>query len=149
MKIENDHPIPFAKTKAPSTRPADNPNFRTVFDQSLQAAANSNRVSQSLTVTRTPAATATSLGPSVPEQTALKGFEDLLGTLSTYQERLGDGRVSLRMLARDLNRLDDQCHQLDRLAQNLPSGGELLALLKEGLMTARMEMVRFQRGDYC
>ncbi len=149
MKIENDHPPQGAKAKAPSPTPANQRPFQAVFEQSLQEVSSGNRTSKALSVTRPPAATAMSIGPLSSDRAAVKSFEDLLGALAIYQERLGDGRVSLRMLESDLNRVDEQCRQLDGLARNLPSGGDLLAVLQEGLATARMEMERFQRGDYC
>lgn len=149
MKIGNDHPTPFIKTSTPSAKPADDKNFHAVFDQSLQSAASRSRVSNSLAVTRAPAVGAMSIGPLSPEQAAVNSFEDLLSALTTYQEGLGDGRISLRMLERNLSHIDDRCRQLDRLTNNLPSGGDLLPVLKEGLAIARMEMERFQRGDYC
>ena len=90
-----------------------------------------------------------SIGPLSPEQAAVQSFENLLGALNTYQERLGDGRFSLRMLERDLSHIDYQCRQLSGLANNLPPDGKLFPVLKEGLTIARMEMERFQRGDYC
>ena len=149
MKIENEHPPQSAKVKAPSAKPASQRPFQAVFDQSLKEVSSGNRTSKALSVTRPPAATAMSIGPLPSERAAVKSFEDLLGALTIYQKRLGDGRVSLRMLESDLNRVDEQCRQLDRLARNLPSGGDLLPVLQEGLTTARMEMERFQRGDYC
>ena len=149
MKIENDHPTPFIKTRTPKTKPAEDKSFRAVFDQSLQAAAGRNRISNPLALTQTPALSALSIEPLSPDQAAVNSFEDLLGALSTYQKHLGDGRFSLRMLERELNHIKDQCRQLDQLAHNLPSGDGLLPVLKEGLATARMEMERFKRGDYC
>jgi hypothetical protein len=149
MKIENDHPTPHIKTRRASSEPADGKTFRSLFDQSLQASVGPNRISNSLSVTRAPAAGAVSIGPLPPEQAAVKSFEDLLGALTTYQERLGDGRFSLRMLERDLSHIDYQCRQLSGLANNLPPDGKLFPVLKEGLTIARMEMERFQRGDYC
>jgi hypothetical protein len=149
MKIENDHPTPHIKTHTASSKPADGKTFRSVFDQSLQASVAPTRISNSLSVTRAPAAGAVSIGPLSPEQAAVQSFENLLGALNTYQERLGDGRFSLRMLERDLSHIDYQCRQLSGLANNLPPDGRLFPVLKEGLTIARMEMERFQRGDYC
>ena len=149
MKIENDHPTPFIKTRTPTAKPADDKSFRAVFDRSLQAAAGRNRVSNPLAINRSPAVSVMSIGPLSPEQAAVNSFEDLLGALSTYQEHLGDGRFNLRMLERELNHINDQCRQLDQLTRNLPTGDGLLPVLKEGLATARMEMERFKRGDYC
>ena len=149
MKIENDHTPPHIKTRTPSSKPTEGKTFRSVFDQSLQAAGDRSRIPNSLSVTRTPAASAMSVGPLSSEQAAVNSFEDLLGALNTYQERLGDGRFSLRMLERDLNHIDYQCRQLSRLTNNLPPDVNLIPVLKEGLTIARMEMTRFNRGDYC
>ncbi len=87
--------------------------------------------------------------PSACERAAVTSFENLLASLTTYQERLGDGRFNLRMLASDLDRISGHCRQLDALTQELASDDALLPMLKEGLTTARMELERFQRGDYC
>ena len=149
MKIENDHPPQGAKVKAPSAKTTNQRPFQAVFDQSLKGVSSGSRTSKALSVTRPPAVTAMSIGSLSTERAAVKSFEDFLGALTIYQERLGDGRVSLRMLESDLSRVDEQCRQLDRLARHLPSGGDLLPVLQEGLTTARMEMERFQRGDYC
>lgn len=149
MKIKNDPTTKIVKATAPSTRPADHRSFRAVFDQSLNEVSSGQQASKALAVTRPPAATALTIAPRSNAPAAVKGFQDLLGVLAIYQERLGDGRVSLRMLASDLDRIDEQCRQLEGLARNLPAGDDLLPLLQEGLTTARMEMERFHRGDYC
>ncbi|MBL0712141.1 MAG: hypothetical protein JJV98_00440 [Desulfosarcina sp.] len=149
MKIENDHLIKAFNAIPPSAEPTGDQSFNTLFNQTLEAAAPGPDVSEAVASTRAPIATNLPGSGNSYRHAAVSAFEDLLGSLGTYQERLGDGQFSLKILEHDLNRITDHCRQLDSLTRDLTPDGDLSLLLKEGLATARVEIERFHRGDYC
>lgn len=149
MKIENDL---ISKCLGKASRPAaatGEASFKAHFKQALTTANEATQATSPMTAARPTAIVSFPLhsAPDVPA--AVKALDNLLGELEAYQKRLGDGRFSLKMLEKDLNRLNAPCQELDALTQDQAVDENLMPLLKEGLATARMEIERFRRGDYC
>lgn len=148
MKITPNHPVSGPNSAVP-LKPSKAPGFKTLLAQSLQKGSQESAAAESVVPTAPASATALSLRSASWEHAAVNRFENLLDALTTYQKRLGDSRFSLRNLELDLNRIDGHCQQLDALTKKLATDSEALPFLKEGLVTARIEIERFQRGDYC
>jgi hypothetical protein len=148
MKIENNPGRNFLNQASRASETTGGASFKTHLERALGTAKEEQGAATSIAFTRPPARLDLAMGPASAEHVALKNFESLLGALATYQEGLGNDRFSLKMLEKDLNRISDHCRQLDALTQDLTADDDLLPLLKEGLATARMEIERFQRGDY-
>ncbi len=147
MKIENNHSHGLPRHVSRPMDPAAEASFKSQFTQALDASAPNRNPSAAITATRSPAALAPLNG--FARQGAVHSFENFLSALDTYRERLGDGRFTLKMLEQDLNRIGAQCRQLDPWIRDPRVDEGLRALLKEGLATARVEMERFYRADYC
>lgn len=149
MKIENNQ-IPNRLTKAPQpTKATDGAAFQTHFERALAPTDGQPSAEAPITVVRSAPIGSVPWRPAPAEQTVVKAFDDLLGALETYQMRLGDGRFSLKMLENDLGRITERCRQLDALTRDFTADKDLCSLLEEGLATAKGEVERFQRGDYC
>ncbi len=147
MKIDNTHAHGPARNVSRERQPAAETSFKSQFKQALQDSSPGRIPSAAITATRSPAAVPP-LGTSTAHM-ALQTFEDFLSSLESYQKRLGDGRFNLKMLAQDLNQIGAYCRQLEPLTRDPRIDEGLYSLLKEGLATARAEMERFHRGDYC
>lgn len=148
MKITPNHPVSGPHSAAP-LKPSKDPGFKTLLAQTLQKSSQESVPAESVVSTAPTSGEAISLHSASWEHAAVNRFENLLDALTTYQKRLGDSRFSLKNLGLDLNRIDSHCQQLDALTEKLATDSEALPFLKEGLATARIEIERFQRGDYC
>ena len=149
MKIEHNQ-IPNGLTKAPQpTKATDGAAFKTHFERALAPSEGHPRAEAPITVVRSAPIGRVPLRPAPAEKTVVNALDDLLGVLETYQMRLGDGRLSLKMLENDLNRINERYRQLDALTRDFTVNNDLRSLLEEGLATAREEIERFERGDYC
>ena len=149
MKITpHHHPGIRNETRHP-TKNSGEASFQTQFKQALEASVGKPASSAPVAATRSAPPALFSLGPSSDAETAVSRIEDFLGDLTTYQERLGDGRYSLKNLEQDLHRIGDPYRHLEALSRALPSDDDLQALMREGLAAARIEIERFWRGDYC
>jgi hypothetical protein len=148
MKITSHRSVSGPKSAAPFKSSKDS-EFKTLLTQTLKKGSPESTAAE--TVVPSPSASATPLSHRAAswEQAAVSRFENLLDALTTYQKRLGDNRFSLRSLEPDLDRMDRQCQQLDALTKAVAPDSEALAFLREGLTMARIEVERFQRGDYC
>lgn len=148
MKIENDPGRNFFNPASRAAETTGGASFKTHLERALGSAKEEQGSTAAIALTRPPTRVDGALNPASAEHVAVKNFERLIGALATYQERLGNDRFSLKMLEKDLNRIHDHCQQLDALTQDLTADDDLRPLLQEGLTTARMEIERFQRGDY-
>ncbi len=149
MKIENDQSNGFPANLSRPAAPGGEVSFRQQLDQALDAASETGKQSSSIAAMRSTAALGPLSGSPVDGHTAVKSFEIFIDNLGAYQKRLADGRYSLKMLAQDLRRINEDCRQLETLTRDPRVDDELRSLLNEGLTTARIEFERFDRGDYC
>lgn len=147
MKIEKNPSLGLPQKMARPVQAAGSASFKTQFTQALNASVRNRLPSAPITTTRSAAILAT--GNGCAAQGATHHIENLLNALDTYQKRLGDGRFNLKSLSQDIDRVDAHCRRLAPLAKDPRIDEDLRALLTEGLTTARVEMERFHRGDYC
>jgi hypothetical protein len=149
MKIDPHHQFGAIRHSAAHSRPTGDATFKKLFDQALDKAPPTT-VEGDATLTAGSASSADlAMGNASWERSAVERFESLLDALAGYQERLGNGRVSLRSLEQDLDRIGGHCNQLDALARRIAKDSAVQPLLEEGLAAARTEIERFYRGDYC
>ncbi len=149
MKIENHHTNGIADNASRPTAPAGEDSFRGQFKRALDASCVDAQASPVIAATRSAAALSPLPPSSFGKHAAEDGFERFIDQLATYQQRLADGRYSLKMLAQDVRRISDHCRHLEVLTRDPQVDDGLRSLLKEGLSTARIEVERFHRGDYC
>lgn len=150
MKIENGTPG-FGQPDKPSrtATPGNDTAFKTHLEKALVRNDSENNPSLSVTAPPSSGVVTPMFGASVNPHRVVQGFEDFLGALSTYQERLGDARYDLKLLEQDINGIGAHCRQLDDWLQHTSVDDDLRRVLREGLTTARVEMERFYAGDYC
>ena len=80
--------------------------------------------------------------------TALAGTERLLDLMQSFQGQLADGATTLRQMAPTVQRMADALPDLESSCDRLPTEDGLRQVATQAMVTARMEMLRFQRGDY-
>ncbi len=72
---------------------------------------------------------------------------DMLDALERYSQALGDPRMTLKDIEPLANDLEEQAGQLDRL-RNKNEAGSLNELAAQASTQARVEVMKFRRGDY-
>ena len=77
-----------------------------------------------------------------------KKVEQLLDLLEAYSEALSDPKKNLRELSPLVKLLEREQNNLEELAKDLAVGDMLQDILKQAVILSRVEMSRFNRGDY-
>lgn len=85
--------------------------------------------------------------PDLKSQGMAKG-EDLISILERYCEALADPSKSLRDLGHDIESLEGTLNELLPIAKSLSPGDPLKGLLNELAITAKVESIKFERGEY-
>ena len=80
--------------------------------------------------------------------TAMAGTERLLDLMQSFQGQLADGATTLRQMAPTVQRMADALPDLQSACDRLPTEDGLRQVATQTMVTARMEILRFQRGDY-
>lgn len=85
--------------------------------------------------------------PDLKSQGMAKG-EDLISILERYCEALADPSKSLRDLGHDIESLEGTLNELLPIAKSLSPDDPLKGLLNELAITAKVESIKFERGEY-
>jgi hypothetical protein len=75
-------------------------------------------------------------------------IENLLNLLDNYRQQLSDPHVTLRTLEPVMNSIAKEKDQLSELLDSLPNEDGLKDILNQTLITASLEAIKFNRGDY-
>jgi hypothetical protein len=78
----------------------------------------------------------------------VKRVDNLLNLLENYRKQLSDPHVTLRMLEPVINSIAKEKDQLSGLLDSLPNKDGLKDILNQTLITASLEVIKFNRGDY-
>ncbi len=74
--------------------------------------------------------------------------DNLLNLLENYREQLKDPNVTLRTLEPILNTIAEEKDQLSAKLDAIPNADGLKDILNQTLITASLEVIKFNRGDY-
>jgi hypothetical protein len=75
-------------------------------------------------------------------------IDNLLNLLDNYRQQLSDPHVTLRTLEPVINSIAKEKDQLSGLLDSLPNKDGLKHILNQTLITASLEVIKFNRGDY-
>ncbi len=78
----------------------------------------------------------------------VEGVENLLNLLENYRQQLKDPNVTLRTLEPIMNTIAEQKDQLSSKLDSIPNEDGLKNILNQTLITASLEVIKFNRGDY-
>jgi len=149
-KIDNNHPFSSVDHQRPKISPGQNPTgFQKVFDDLLQNQTQDVAAPSSSPhpINSTPL-TANAI-EALPVKTDLEAMERFVDSLDAYQQRLADPACSLRDLEPVLGRLEKAQRHLSDVSEKTPADSPLKNIIKEGLVTATLEISRFRSGIYC
>lgn len=151
---------PGAPTQ-PASRPQGAPSFQELLDQANQAGQTSQSGGlaagqgleglagvQAADAANPLAAIAgtEALGPDETE--GLLRAERTLDLLEAYQTGLADGKKSLKELSGLVKALDEEVGELTTALQQLQPDSKLHGLMSQVAVTAMVESIKFNRGDY-
>lgn len=75
-------------------------------------------------------------------------IDNLLNLLDNYRQQLSDPHVTLRTLEPVMNTIAKEKNQLSGLLDSMPNEDGLKHILNQTLITASLEVIKFNRGDY-
>jgi len=78
----------------------------------------------------------------------IERVHNLLNLLDKYRKQLSDPHVTLRTLEPLMNTIAKEKDQLSGLLESLPNADGLKQILNQTLITASLEFIKFNRGDY-
>ena len=150
MKIDGNDEI--AKTgytaKTPKNEKASEADFKNILKDSLE---NSTKVP--IEVQPTPLldpVSAIRFNPiSVEDKINTVGrLEHLLNLLENYRQQLENPNVTLRTLEPIMNSIAREKDELSSKLDSMPNEDGLKDILNQTLITASLEVIKFNRGDY-
>lgn len=150
-KIDQLHPgqTPQAGTQRSAAKPEDVPSFQQVLDEACRPEAAAAPAAPAAPAQTAPAAAVQAprkLGPLETE--GVLRAERTLDILETYQQGLADSRKSLKELGGLVKAMDDEVAELTKVIEHMTPDQDLYGLLSEVAVTAMVESVKFNRGDY-
>ena len=74
--------------------------------------------------------------------------DNLLNLLDNYRRQLSNPQVTLRTLEPMMNTIAREKDQLSGLLDSMPNDDGLKHILNQTLITASLEVIKFNRGDY-
>jgi hypothetical protein len=74
--------------------------------------------------------------------------ENLLNLLEKYRQQLKDPKVTLRNLEPIMNTIGEEKNQLSAKLDSISNEDRLKDILNQTLITASLEVIKFNRGDY-
>lgn len=122
--------------------------FGKMLDDAMAgAAANSPAAAGTATITGTVPVGLHPMGPGA-ETPLVDRVENFLDTLDAYQQKLGDSRCALREIDPLVRQMETEAEKLMPAFRDLSDDDGLKAILDQTLITASLEIARFNRGDY-
>jgi exonuclease VII small subunit len=79
---------------------------------------------------------------------AVDRIEDLLDLLDDYRSQLADPQATLKDIHPLISQIEKEKEQLTPVLDSLADGDELKNILNQTLVTASLEVIKFNRGDY-
>ena len=88
--------------------------------------------------------------PPSPENKSLtvERINNLLNLLDNYRDQLADPQVTLRSIEPVINMIAKEKEQLSSVAESLPNEDGLKDIVNRTLITASLEVIKYNRGDY-
>jgi exonuclease VII small subunit len=75
-------------------------------------------------------------------------IEGLLDLLDDYRSKLADSQETLKDIHSLISQIEEEKEQLTPVLDSLTDGDELKNILNQTLVTASLEVIKFNRGDY-
>ena len=150
MKIYGDNKIlkesyPQKTQKGEATPNAD---FKNILKESVEnSTENPSKIQPSTLMDPVSAIRFNPLAPQ-DKNIMVERIDNLLNLLDNYRQQLSDPQVTLRTLEPVVNTIAKEKDQLSGLLDSLPNEDGLKHILNQTLITASLEVIKFNKGDY-
>ena len=150
MKINGSDEIiknSFAE-KAMRKEPDQEDNFKNILKSTVEKTAQDPEKIQSSALANS--VSAVQFHPISPENRSVtvKRVDNLLNLLDNYRDQLADPQVTLRSIEPVINMIEKEKEQLSSVAASLPNEDGLKDIVNRTLITASLEVIKYNRGDY-
>ncbi|MFZ5586060.1 MAG: hypothetical protein ACOZHQ_09045 [Thermodesulfobacteriota bacterium] len=134
----------------PTARPDGGPSFQQALEEASRPESAAAPAAQPAPAKASaPAAPAQAPRKLDPLQTeGMLRAERALDILEAYQQGLADKKKSLKELGGLVKAMDDEVAELTKVLERMTPEHDLYGLLSEVAVTAMVESVKFNRGDY-
>jgi len=78
----------------------------------------------------------------------IERVEQFLNLLEEYHRKLGDTNSTLKEFYPLVSSMEGEAAKIKPLLDSLPAGDELKDILNRAVVTATVEAIKFNRGDY-
>ena len=150
MKIYGDNGIlkDSLPQKTKKSEAAPNADFKNILKESVEnSTQDPSKIQPSTVMDPISAIRFNPLSPQDKDIT-VERIDNLLNLLDNYSQQLGDPHVTLRTLEPVISTIEKEKDQLSELLDTLPNGDGLKDILNQTLITASLEIIKFNKGDY-
>jgi hypothetical protein len=134
--------------KAVRKEQAQNGDFKNILKASVERTAHHQAKTQSPSLMQP--ISAIKFPPLSPEnkRVTIDRLDNLLNLLDNYRKQLADPQVSLRRIEPLMNTIEKEKEQLSSVLDSLASEDGLKDIVNRTLITASLEVIKYNRGDY-
>lgn len=151
MKIDGNDEILKSgdyTAKTPKNEPTTDADFKNILKESIeQPAENPSEIQPKTLLDPISAIRFNPLSPQ-DKNITLERVENLLNLLENYRQQLKDPNVTLRTIEPIMNSIAAEKDQLSAKLDEIPNENRLKDILNQTLITASLEVIKFNRGDY-
>jgi hypothetical protein len=150
MKIYGDNGIlkESSLQKPQQNEKAPDANFKNILKESVENSTKNPTKIQPSTLMDPVSAIRFNPLSTQDRNITVERIDNLLNLLENYRQQLSDPHVTLRTLEPVMNTIAKEKDQLSGLLDSMPNEDGLKHILNQTLITASLEVVKFNRGDY-
>lgn len=151
MKISGNSEIiksTHAGGKARQSEQASSTDFKNILKESVEKAARPATQIQAPSLLDPVAAVRFNPESMLDKASAVKRVDHLINLLDDYRKQLADPAITLRNIEPLIKSINKEKDQLSALLDLLPNEDGLKDIVNHTLITASLEIVKYNRGDY-
>ena len=150
MKISGNNEIIKSSypDKSQPSEQALNTDFKNILKESVEKSA--RHAAQIQPTSLLDPLSAVRFDPESPQDkdSAIKRVENFINLLDDYRKQLADPAITLRSIEPVMKRIIKEKDQLSSLLDSMPNEDGLKDIVNRTLITASLEVIKYNRGDY-
>ena len=134
--------------KSKRSEPASNTDFKNILKESVEKSDGpATRIQTSSLINPL---SAVRFNPELPQDTVstIQRVDHLISLLDDYRKQLADPAITLRNIEPVMKSIVKEKDQLSSLLDSIPNEDGLKDIVNRTLITASLEAIKFNRGDY-
>ena len=150
MKIYGDNGIlkDSLPQKTQKNEATPNTDFKNILKESVEnSTPNPSKIQPTTVMDPISAIRIDPLSPQ-DKNITVERIDNLINLLDKYRRKLGNPHVTLRTLEPVIGTIEKEKDQLSGLLETLPNVDGLRDILNQTLITASLEVIKFNKGDY-